>query len=225
MSDANEIKKAAEPFRFCTRLHLFELTGIRAASIGDLLTHLKNVSGSCIYYHTHRFLQIHQNFSPEPPNDFAYWISEHLGDDELAERLASIDTVRFTSIRLLRESIISEIEKYLVEKPETYAVKVKKGNEFNFIQALSFVIPTDYAVSTISEFANVLEKVSVDSIYFHIFEAKLRLEKTANDFSNWLENSLGETKLAAKIAHLDPYTYTMEDLRKEIMKILRRAVK
>ena len=92
---------------------LSELTGLRAATLVQFLGLLKTVSGSCIYHHTHRFLQQHQYLSPEPPNDFAYWIAEALGEDELAEKLASIDTIQFSSIRLLREKIIVTIEDYL----------------------------------------------------------------------------------------------------------------
>src|SRR4030043_2133367 len=94
--------RAQEPFQFYTRLHLSELTGLRAANVSELLALIKTVPGSCIYHHTHRFLQQHQYLSPEPPNDFAYWVSEVLGEDELGEMLASIDTVQNATLRLRR---------------------------------------------------------------------------------------------------------------------------
>ena len=96
-----EIVKAKEPFKFCTRLHLSELTGLRATTLGQLLALIKEVPGSCIYHHTHRFLQQHQYLSPEPPNDFAYWVTDILGEDELGEKLASIDTMQYPTIRNL----------------------------------------------------------------------------------------------------------------------------
>ncbi len=61
------------PFQFYTRLQLSELTGLKASTLPELLTHIRAVPTSCIYYHTHRYLQQHQYLSPEPPNDFAYW--------------------------------------------------------------------------------------------------------------------------------------------------------
>src|SRR3990167_2817317 len=118
--------KAKEPFRFCTRLHLSELTGLRATTLGQFLILIKEVPGSCIYHHTHRFLQQHQFLSPEPPNDFAYWVTEILKEDVLGEQLASIDTVQFSTIRSLREKIILTIEDYLKSHPST---KVKKTGE------------------------------------------------------------------------------------------------
>src|SRR4030043_1557486 len=102
----NEQIKATEPFRLCTRLHLSELTGLKAATLNELLELIKTVSGSCIYQHTHRFLQQHQHLSPEPPNDFAYWVTNVLGEDELGEKLASIDIIKYSSVGGLRERLI-----------------------------------------------------------------------------------------------------------------------
>ena len=103
--------RAKEPFRFYTRLHLSELTGLRATTLDQLLDLIKKVSGSCIYHHTHRFLQQHQYLSPEPPNDFAYWVAEILGEDELGERLVSIDTIQFSTIRSLRDKIVATTDR------------------------------------------------------------------------------------------------------------------
>ena len=214
----DEKYKAKEPFRFYTRLHLSELTGLRAATLVQFLGLLKTVSGSCIYHHTHRFLQQHQYLSPEPPNDFAYWVSEALGEDELGEKLSSIDTVGFSSIRLLREKIVSTIEDYIKDNPLSKLRFSRESEEFYFIKSVSFIVPTNYAASDLSEFAEILRKITIDSIYFHIFEARLRLERGANDFSNWIEHSVGDKKLADTISRLDPYTHTLEELRKALIR-------
>ncbi|MEW6680837.1 MAG: DUF5752 family protein, partial [bacterium] len=63
----SELIKAKEPFRFYTRLHLSELTGLKASTLSQLVELIKQVPGSCIYHHTHRFLQQHQYLSPLPP--------------------------------------------------------------------------------------------------------------------------------------------------------------
>src|SRR3990167_2735226 len=109
----SKLIKAKDPFKFYTRLHLSELTGLRATTLEQLLKLIKRVSGSCIYHHTHRFLQQHQYLSPEPPNDFVYWVTDVLGEDELGEKLASIDTMQYSTIRSLREEIVRTIEDYL----------------------------------------------------------------------------------------------------------------
>jgi len=220
-----ELTRAKEPFRFHTRLHLSELTGLRATTLGQLLELIKVVPGSCIYHHTHKFLQQHQYFSPEPPNDFAFWVSEVLGEDELGERLASIDTVQYTTIRQLREKIVSTIDAYLKDNKLANLKFARIGEEFHFIKSVSFVLPTHYLVYDLKEFAEILGKVTIDSIYFHVFEARLRLERINNDFSNWIESSLGDKKLADMLAHLDPYTQTLEGLRKSLIQMVENRIK
>lgn len=219
-----ELIKAKEPFRFFTRLNLTELTGLRATNLTQLLDLIKEVPGACIYHHTHRFLQQHIYLSPEPPNDFAYWVSSVLGEDELAEKLASIDTIQYSTIRSLREKIILTIEDYLNTNPTSKMKFASGGEKFYFMKSVSFVIPTNYIASDLKEFIEILEKITVDSIYYHIFEARLRLEKETNDFSNWIETSIGDKRLADELGRLDPYTCTIDDLRKAIIKKIKKRI-
>jgi len=219
-----ELIKAKEPFKFCTRLHLSELTGSRATTLGQLLALIKEVPGSCVYHHTHRFLQQHQYLSPEPPNDFAYWVTDILGEDELGERLVSIDTMQYSTIRDLREKIASTIENYLKDTPLAKLKFARSGEEFHFIKSVSFILPTNYIVYDLNEFAEVLKRITIDSIYFHIFEARLRIERQTNDFSCWIENSLGDKKLADSVSSFDPYTSTLDDLRKTLVQIIEKRI-
>jgi hypothetical protein len=217
-----ELIRAKEAFRFYTRLHLSELTGLRASTLSQLAGLIKQVPGSCIYHHTHRFLQQHQYLSPEPPNDFAYWVTEILGEDELGEKLASIDTVQFSTIHDLREAIVTAIDDYLKNSTLAKLRFAHEGEEFHFVKSVSFVIPTNYVAYDLKEFKDILGNITIDSIYFHIFEARLRLERKTNDFSNWIENSIGDRELAEDISKLDPYTHTLEELRKVIIKIIEK---
>lgn len=219
-----ELKKAKEPFKFCTRLHLSELTGLRATTLNQLLALIKEVPGSCIYHHTHRFLQQHQYLSPEPPNDFSYWVMEVLGEGELGEKLVSIDTMQYSTIRDLREKISLTIEDYLRDSPFAKLKFARPGEEFHFIKSVSFILPTNYIAYDLKEFIEVLKKITLDSIYFHIFEARLRFEKPTNDFSYWIESSLGDKELAGKISSFDPYTRTLEDLRNTIIQIVAKRI-
>jgi hypothetical protein len=218
------MNETVEPFIFHTRFNLSELTGLKAVNIESLLNLIKDVPGSSIYHHTHRYLQQHESLSPEPPNDFAHWIAVGLGDDELAEKLASIDIVQFNSIRGLRETIISKIEEHIALKPSCRLRFAQAGREFHFIKSVSFVVATDYVAHDLVSFIAALEKVSTNSIYFHMFEARLRLEKGNNDFSNWIGASIGDTELARQITKLDPYTYAIEDLRRSIIAIVGKRI-
>jgi len=219
-----ELIKAIEPFRFYTRLHLSELTGLRASNLSQLLSVIRQVSGSCIYHHTHRFLQQHQYLSPEPPNDFAYWVSKVLGEDELGEKLSSIDTIQFFTVRSLRDRIIATIEDYLKNNMSAKLKFAGEGEEFHFMKSVSFVLQTNYIAHDLGEFIDIVKNITIDSIYFHIFESRLRLEKKTNDFSNWIETSIGDKELSDRISRLDPYTHTLEDLRKTIIRIVEKRI-
>ncbi|MBI3317281.1 MAG: hypothetical protein HYZ85_04685 [Candidatus Omnitrophica bacterium] len=210
--------KAPEPFRFRTQVHLRELTGLKAKNIKELLYHVKTVPGSVIYHHTHHFLQQHQFLSPEPPNDFAYWVTEALNETKLGERLASINICDFSSIRAIRDQIAGIIENYLSSSKGSLK-EANEGEEFHLMKSVSFVFPTPYAASTLEEFRNALKKISIHSLYFHIFEARLRLESSSNDFTSWFE-LIGENELARKMLKLDPYTHTMERLREKLIRFI-----
>jgi len=219
-----KLTRAKKPFRFYTRLHLRELTGEKARNLKELVDIIRNVGGAVIYHHTHHFLQQHQYLSPEPPNDFAYWAREVLNEDELAEQLSSIDVREFSSIRQLREKIVEVIEAFLrrTKRPFTQATE---GEEFYFIRSISFVLPTPYVAWDLAEFVNALKEVTINALYFHMFEARLRLEKEVNDFSFWIEDNLGDKELADEISNLDPYSYTMEGLRKKIIQLAEKRIK
>lgn len=205
-------------FVFYTRLHLTELTGLKASNLKELAGLIKKVPGSSIYHHTHRFLQQHQYLSPEPPNDFAYWVADILAEKELAEKLSSINTVEFSTIHALREKLAHTVAAHVKSQGRTRARQAKHGDEFHFMKSVSFVMPTKYSAGTLAELAQCLEKVTIDAIYFHMFEAKLRLDKDTNDISNWLRGALKQKRLAEELEMMDPYTFTMEQLRRELIR-------
>lgn len=217
--------QAREPFVFWTRLHLTGLVGRKTSNIEELLVLLREVPGSSIYHHTHRFLQQHQYLSPEPPNDFAYWLANSLNEDTLGEQLASIDTVQYPSIRALRDKIIETIDHYAKANPLCLKKFAGTQEEFHFMKTTSFIMPSAHVAHDLVEFAEILKKVTIGSIYYHIFEARLRLEKATNDFSYWLETSVGKKELAEKIARLDPYTRTLDNLRTTLIELVEKSIR
>lgn len=210
-------------FRFFTRLGLTLMTGAKAGNLEELRAHLKEAPDTVIYQHTHRFLEQHQYLVPEPPNDFAYWVSNIVQEERLGERLAAIDTVRFNSLKDLREALLHVIEEHLKQKKD--ARSVPEGKEFYFMRAVRFSIPTAYVAHDLAEFADCLKRVGLSSLYLHIFEARLRPPLGMNDFSYWFESQLGDKALARRVANLDPYTQTMEGLRSRILQIVEERLK
>lgn len=219
-----KLTKASNPFYFHSRLHLRELTGLRASNLSQLLHHIKTVPGSVIYNHTHHFLEQHERVVPSVSNDFAYWVTEVLGESRLGEQLSTIDTASEPSIRTLRDKIADVIEKALTEMPSLGAKTAPSGEEFYFMKITSFVFMTKYQASDLQSFAECLDKVAVTSLYYHIFESRLRHEKATNDMSAWLSDSLGEKKLADEFASVNPYDYSLERMRKKLLEMVKRRL-
>jgi len=213
---------APSPFHFWTRLTLTKLTGRRARDLAELVEHLRAVPPSVVFHHTHHFLVQHQHLSPEPPNDFAFWVTNVLQEDRLGEQLAAIDTVQYRSLKTLRDQIAGVIEGYIEQRHELRTAP--PGEEFHFMDAVSFLIPTRHRATTLAEFALEIGNVGTASIAFHLFEAQLRRENEDNDFSRWLEHELHEPTLAAEIRELDPYTHTMEGLRQRLLALAKRRL-
>jgi len=206
-------------FHFYTKLDQTVLLGIKARNVRELLEGIKEVSDSSIYYHTHRFLLQHHYLSPEPPNDFAYWVSYALGHAALGEQLWSVDIVEFPSIAELRQKFVEILEGHLASTERH--IDCPQDQEFHFMASKTFVFSTHYVVHDLTEFVGILGKISINSLYYHMFDAKLRLKHGENDFSRWFR-SLGKTELADKSRQLDPYSYTLEGLRRYIIVLVRK---
>jgi hypothetical protein len=208
-----------EPFVFYTEARLVVLTGRRARNLPELLDHLTQVSGSCIFYHTHHLYLVRHFVKPRFYNDFANWASHALQEETLAEQLAAIDLLAITSIREIRESIITALRTH-VERSSDSMRDCRPGDEFHFCEAKSFIIPTGLVANNKTEFFDQISQVSNACIHFHCFEARLRLEKATSDFSQWL-NVLGEKKLAGRIDGLNPYEMTLDEMKISIAKLGR----
>src|SRR5437867_953337 len=161
---------AREPFRFWTRLTLTRLTGLRASDLAELVEHLRRVPPSVVFHHTHHFLVQHQHLSPEPPNDFAFWVTNVLQEDQLGERLAAIDTIQFAHLKELRDRIVTVIEAYLEGRRQLRSAP--PGEEFHFMDAVSFVVPTGHETRTLEDFAAAIGNAGYATIAYHLFEAR-----------------------------------------------------
>ncbi len=219
-TEANETTEPVCPFVFYTERRLVVLTGRKARNLEELLSHLHQVSGSSIFYHTHYLYLSHHFEKPRFYNEFANWVSHALQEEQLAERLAAIDLLAVTSIRELRDALISAVQKH-VEGAAPAGRECPAGDEFHFCEAKSFILPTAVVARTVPEFFQELARVSNSCLHFHFFEARLRLGRPTNDFSQWL-NDLGETRLARAIDQLNPYVMTLDELKAKIIRVGRR---
>jgi hypothetical protein len=210
---------APSHFVFFTERRLVELTGLRARNLPELAAGVRQAPGASIFYHTHHQYLAHHFETPVFSNDFALWASQALQEEALAERLAAVDLLSFTSIRQLREAILAVMDASLAsggawrESPN--------GDEFHFCRSKSFVMPTGLTAASAAEFFEILPRVTTTSLYFHFFEARLRLERPTNDFSAWLA-SIGHDALAQEIDRLNPYMLSLDELKQEMLELGRR---
>lgn len=204
-------------FKFYSKADLTILSGKKAKNITELFEGVQTVPDSSIYYHTHKYLQQHHYHSPEPPNDFAFWITNVVNEDALGERVSSIDIIQYDEIAEIRQAILKVLEDYL--KQGNIFREAPSGEEFHFICSKVFIYPTHYYASTLKEFRNAIENISINSLYYHLFDSRLRLKNGENDFSLWFR-SLGNGKLAAELLKLDPYTMTLEGLRNKVINMI-----
>ncbi len=208
------------PFHFYTERRLVQLTGIKARNLSELLEHVKDVPGSSIFYHTHHRFLSHHFQKPVVYNDFAVWAFHAVQAETLSEKLAILDLREFTSIRQLRESIQSLIESQLQES-NGQSRECLPGQEFQFCKSKSFIMPTGIVAENPADLLVKLPTITNVSLYFHFVEARLRMERLTNDFSQWL-NAWGEKALAREINSIDPYALTLDELKSAIVKLIHK---
>lgn len=211
------------PFVFYTSIKLPEFIGRKASTVQELLEGVLAADDSSLFHHTFHFLYQHQYAIPQPPSDFAYWTQAILLDHALAERLAAVNPVEFPSLRALRERLVAVFDEHMAG--HRCSARAPAGMEFYFMRANSVVVRTPHTANDLPSFIDALERVSIGSLYHHMFEAKLRHEHGGSDFALWLEQELGLASAARKIAGLDPYFMTLQDIRRRIVEILKTEAK
>ena len=212
---------ARTPFYFNSAAHLLRILPFQAGNLSEFLEGLRSVPDASIFQHTFQTLQEHHFIREGFSNDFAHWAFAACNEVGLAERLAGVDVREFTSIRALRDVLEEIVARYLDSNPR--ARERQALERFYFSATDTIVVPTPFVARNLQEFVECLQKVSIYSIHYHFFEARLRLKLTSNDFSIWLEEELGLGQLGDRLKRIDIYTSTLHDVRRSIVHILESA--
>jgi hypothetical protein len=215
------LRWAKSPFYFNSAAHLTRIGNQRATTLGEFATALEKVPEDAIFQHTFQTLQEHHYLGEGFSNDFAHWTFASCNEIGLAERLSSVDVREFTSIKAMRETMLTIVNDYL--KRNERARDRSAFEPFYFCASDTIVIPTPWVSRNLTEFTDALRKVSIHSIHYHFINARLRLKLNSNDFSLWLENDLELGALADKINRIDIYTSTLNDVRNQILRIVENA--
>ncbi len=208
---------AEHPFSFVGCWELREMLGRSARDEQQLLEVLEEIPLDSIYYHTLSFFLRHKYIAGPYPNDFATWAAIQVRDRVLGEKLAVLDPYDFENLEFLRAEIVTIIEEHLSELQ--IIPRAIYGEPFHFMQSRIVQAPTGLTARTLTEFREILANVDISVIYYHTFEAVLRLGRRNGDFALWIEGQLGLPELAQKISKLDPYMTSLETIRHRMIKL------
>jgi hypothetical protein len=216
------VRKPNKPFYFNTSEHLLRIGRQKAINLSELLHALQTCPEDSIFQHTFRTLQDHHFIRQGFSNDFAHWTLSACNEPALAEQLASVDVREFTAIEGMRRRMIEIIDDFLHKHPHSGTNVAHEP--FYFCASDLVVLPTPFAPDSLKGFLDGLNQVSVHSIHHHFIEARLRLHRMSNDFSQWLEEEVGLSDAADAIERIDIYTNTMEGVRLQIARIVAQSI-
>jgi len=210
-----------EPFEFRQCINILKATGKRAKNLRELQDTIATVSDECIFHHTYQFfLKIHVL---DYTNDFAFWAGDSLEERALSEQLSNIDPYDYKSINDLRNQIIKVIHEYLEEFPEPR--EAMPGKEFYFNETVILIFPEGVRAKNLAEFLTAIKHIDADSIYYHFYEARIRLGSGVDDFSRWIEDVFEKKELAGKIRSIDPFMHNIEGIREHLIEAIEEEVR
>jgi hypothetical protein len=214
---------AETPFEFFTVAHLTRIGNQSAGTIAELLTGLEQCSDASIFHHTFQTLGTHHFLTEGFSNDFAQWALADANRDRLAEQLAALDVRDYVSIAALRSDLCRLVRDFCRDNPQF--VDQMALERFYFCESVEVTISLGRTARTLDEFRAGLDHLSHAAFYFHFISSRLRLQLRTNDFSHWLADGLGLTKLADNINRIDIYTNTLDATRAKMIRLIDRERK
>ncbi len=210
-------KVAPHPFLFTGCWELRQMLGRSARDERQLLEAIEELPLDSIYYHTHSFFLRHKYIAGPYPNDFATWAAIQVRDRVLGEKLGVLEPYEFQDLESMRSAIVAIIEEHLSHLQ--IIPRVIYEEPFHFMQSRIIAVSTGLEGRTLTEFREMIASVDASVIYYHTFEAILRLGRRKGDFAIWIEEQLDLPELADKITRLDPYMTSLESIRHRIIKL------
>ncbi|MDP2993233.1 MAG: DUF5752 family protein [Deltaproteobacteria bacterium] len=215
------MERPIAPFELRQCASILRSTGEKAKNLRELREIIARVSDEAIFHHTYQyFLKGHIY---QYTNDFAQWAGESLEEEALSEQLSNIDPYDFKTIDDLRRELLSVIDRYLEGFPEPR--EAMSGDEFHFNETITLIFPVGIRAKNLAEFLMAIKYVDAGSIYYHFYEARVRLGGGIDDFSAWIDTSLDKKDLAEKVRAIDPFMHSIEEIRKHIMDVVEKEAR
>jgi Family of unknown function (DUF5752) len=216
------MKAAERPFQFITASYLIRIGNCKATTLVEIANGLESSSDESIFYHTFQSLSRHHFLTEGFSNDFAQWVLAACNRPELAELLAGLDIRDYLSLTELRRDLLRMVTDYCAQNPQ-YSQQ-QAFEPFYFCEALEVAVPLGLEAHSLEEFRAGLESLSHASFHYHFIASRLRLHLRTNDFSNWLETSLGLEALARQVNRVDIYTNTLDSAREKLVALVNEEL-
>lgn len=208
-----------KPFDFIDCVNILKSTGKWVSGLRDLRTTIDEISDESLFHHTCQyFLGGH---ILEYANDFAQWVGESLEERALSEHLSTIDPFELKDMVSLRRELTGVIDRYLERFPEPR--DALPGDEFYFTETITITFNVGIRARNLAEFLAAIRYVDPGSIYYHFYEARIRLG--TDDFSTWFEDVLKKKDLAETIRAIDPFMHTTEGIRQHIVETVEKGIR
>lgn len=210
---------AVEPLVLLGCNELIEMTGARARDVGELLDGVAEAPLASIFHHTHGFLLGHRFTAPKFINQFAKWAYRELHAQALAERLSAIDPQDFPDLEDLRWEIVRLLDEYVREAH--IVPRVVHGQPFHFLRSWLQTVPTGAEAHDLPGLRRAIASSDASAIYYHLIEARRSLQRPGGSLAAWIRDHLEMPDLARRVASIDTFMYSLEDLRVRLLEVLQ----
>ncbi|MDH4100461.1 MAG: DUF5752 family protein [Nitrospirota bacterium] len=208
------------PFEFRECVNILKSTGRKAGNLRELRDGVAMVSDGSIFHHTCQYFL--KGRITEYTNDFAQWAGEGLEERALSEHLSNIDPYACGTLGDVRSELLRVIDSYLEIFPEPR--EAMPGDEFFFNEPVTLVAPVGIKAGNLAEFLIAVKFVDAASLYYHFYEARLRLGGRIDDFTKWFIDT-GRQELAEKIRKIDPFMHNLDGIREHLVEAVEAEVK
>ncbi len=215
------MQEIIEPFEFKQCASILKTTGKKARNLRELRDLISTASDESLFHHTYQYFM--KGRILEYTNGFAQWAGEGIEERVLAEHLSNLDPYDFKNLGELRNELLKVIDKYLEIYPEPR--EVIAGDEFYFNETVTMIFQVGITAKNTAEFLTAVKYVDAGSVYYHFYEARVRLGGGVDDFSAWFDKVLMKKELAEKIKSIDPFIHSIEGIRGHIVEAVEEEVK
>jgi len=183
----------------------------------ELLEGIKTADRNTLFHHVFHAVRAKHLLPPMYSNDFARWVGEEVGDEDMAAALSDISGAAPATIEDIRKEIAAILEPAADER--------RGRSEFVFVGMEPVVVETKYVAQTPAEFLDLVDAVPGESILYHFVARWVLCGAGRNDFSTWLDKDFGLAEVADELSSVDPLAFNREEaLREAVLRVLKKRL-